>query len=1050
MASDSGSGSAILPPKKPARVPLKLSLAASSEGLTASTPPLTLGAATTTRPSLKLPALATGASTTRGPATRPSLVPLSLHIATDKEPPSRYRTALNGPADSEDERNGYTNEADSTTDDDDGDDGADDADEARWGQGDQERMTGELLDVIRGPSALEDELSGKTRRMQISSTSTTSLTAKTEQSGSSASSNALTVPSEDEADGDDELDSSTASPVCQRMEVTAATLQDLGRLGEGVSGEVRKVLHRPSGIVMAKKTIATSPNPKLHKQHLRELLFMRECSHPAIVQYYGAFLEENNSQIGICMEFCEAGSLDSLYKKVKAKGWRTGEKVLGKIAESMISGLVYLHDRKIIHRDIKPSNVLVTQSGQIKLCDFGVSGELVNSFAGTFVGTTFYLSPERIRGGKYTITSDVWSMALTVLEVALNRFPFPGPGEAPLHSPIELLTYLIKMDGPRFDDEPENGIKYTNAFRDFIRVCMDKDPTTRPTPQKLSTHGWIVRSATRQPPPDLGRRAMAAKEQQTSDESVMQKVARVIPGLGSSAQSQQPAKKGHRSRKPKASAVSAPVDGTATTADGETKPLASVHESNAAAVATTASVADVAAPATTTATDDDELAVEDKKTSAVEACSKRIRNISKKLRNIATLEEKSETLNADQQRAVASKPTLQAILKELEELLAVLKAEEAEDQSRDQRVQAIEAKKRSRDIDAAVALARKDAQQELVLLFQFLHLHGLYTQQSGFAPPVLPPVVANASGQDVAAVRMLYDAFANGPLLGGHDDAVEKLSKVAAGSEEEVLPSVTYARVKELIAGLTSTPEAAPGPSAQLTPNERPVNESSAVATPADSVVALVDGATDQQAPSFMNASEIQPAQTPTTEEKVTSWAGTVEPAVAPTPIDGTQQSAPAVQTTVRDWSADDQGDELPPLSELSQNTVAAPGEPPVGASAVSPANANENAQPAVATTTGGGRGGRRGRGGDFSNGEGRRGSFRGGRGGPRGGGRGPNQGAGNGDRAEGWREYRGPREEGGEGRGRGRGRGGRGRGGPRGGHGPQTGVAPAAPAPSA
>lgn len=134
-------------------------------------------------------------------------------------------------------------------------------------------------------------------------------------------------------------------------------------------------------------------------------------------------------------------------------------------------------------------------------------------------------------------------MALTVLEVALNRFPFPSEGEAPLQSPIELLTYLISMGVPKVEDEPKVGIKYTNAFRNFIQVwcvgggsptrrteadtsllllslllslvlpfvlgsnhhSLDKDPATRPTPQKLVSHGWIRRSAERVPRPDLAR-----------------------------------------------------------------------------------------------------------------------------------------------------------------------------------------------------------------------------------------------------------------------------------------------------------------------------------------------------------------------------------------------------------------------------------------------------------------------------------------------------------------------------------------------------------------
>ena len=99
--------------------------------------------------------------------------------------------------------------------------------------------------------------------------------------------------------------------------------------------------------------------------------------------------------------------------------------VLGKITVAVLSGLIYLYEsHRIMHRDIKPSNVLVNSKGAIKLCDFGVSGELVNSVANTFVGTSTYMAPERIQGSHYTIKSDVWSVGLTVMELAIGRFPF--------------------------------------------------------------------------------------------------------------------------------------------------------------------------------------------------------------------------------------------------------------------------------------------------------------------------------------------------------------------------------------------------------------------------------------------------------------------------------------------------------------------------------------------------------------------------------------------------------------------------------------------------
>ncbi|CAD6583755.1 MAG: Protein kinase C signaling pathway involved MAPKK protein [Cyphobasidiales sp. Tagirdzhanova-0007] len=271
------------------------------------------------------------------------------------------------------------------------------------------------------------------------------------------------------------------------------TLEDLGRLGEGASGEVRKVLHAPSGTVMAKKTIPASPNEDVQKQILRELAFNRECRADFITRYYGAFLEDSDSQIAICMEYCEGGSLDAIYRRIKERQGRTGEKVLGKVAEAVLHGLVYLHEHKIIHRDIKPSNILVARSGLIKLCDFGISGELINSMAGTFCGTSYYMAPERIRGSRYTITADIWSLGLTIHEVAMSRFPFPPEGEPPL-GPIELLSYIIHMETPILTDEPGQGVKWTRAIQDFTRLCLEKDPAKRPNPAQLLQHNWIKKS----------------------------------------------------------------------------------------------------------------------------------------------------------------------------------------------------------------------------------------------------------------------------------------------------------------------------------------------------------------------------------------------------------------------------------------------------------------------------------------------------------------------------------------------------------------------------
>ncbi|KAH8176180.1 protein kinase domain-containing protein [Sarocladium implicatum] len=267
-------------------------------------------------------------------------------------------------------------------------------------------------------------------------------------------------------------------------------IQELGNLGEGAGGAVTRCKLKGGNTV-----ITTNPDPDVKKQIVRELGFNKDCASDHICRYYGAFVDPSTATISIAMEFCEGGSLDSIYKEVKRLGGRTGEKVLGKIAEGVLSGLTYLHTRRIIHRDIKPSNILLCRDGSVKLCDFGVSGDFgTKGEANTFIGTSYYMAPERITGQSYTITSDVWSTGVTLLEVAQHRFPFPADGTEmqPRAGLIDLLTYIVRQPVPVLKDEPDMDVYWSDNFKYFIECCLEKQPNRRASPWKMMEHPWMV------------------------------------------------------------------------------------------------------------------------------------------------------------------------------------------------------------------------------------------------------------------------------------------------------------------------------------------------------------------------------------------------------------------------------------------------------------------------------------------------------------------------------------------------------------------------------
>ncbi|PPQ94693.1 hypothetical protein CVT25_009548 [Psilocybe cyanescens] len=267
-------------------------------------------------------------------------------------------------------------------------------------------------------------------------------------------------------------------------EFSDEVLEVLSRLGEGAGGAVHHVRDIRDGTIYARKTITTREVST--RQVVRELNIITTTSHVNIVQCFGAYMSPSSSEVKIVMEYCDGLSLEAIGKKLKERNAIIGEKIAGRIAEGVLQGLAYLHTRRTIHRDIKPSNILLSREGIVKLCDFGVSGELVDSIVGTFTGTLIYMAPERVSGGEYTVRSDVWSTGISLLELVQNRFPFPAD-----LSTIELIMTINNGEPPALKDDPEANITWTDDMKDFIRQTLIREPRSRPTPREMLEHPWI-------------------------------------------------------------------------------------------------------------------------------------------------------------------------------------------------------------------------------------------------------------------------------------------------------------------------------------------------------------------------------------------------------------------------------------------------------------------------------------------------------------------------------------------------------------------------------
>eukprot|EP00804_Cyclotella_cryptica_P019838 CCRYP_017037-RA/>CCRYP_017037-RA protein AED:0.02 eAED:0.02 QI:177/1/1/1/1/1/4/794/471 len=200
-----------------------------------------------------------------------------------------------------------------------------------------------------------------------------------------------------------------------------------------------------------------------------------------LVQLEGAFFDSDAGAVTLVLEFMDRGSISDLLHcnpngmptsphfrglspRTNHKPVRLPEYSIAAIAYQMMWGLGYLHFESVLHRDIKPANVLVSSSGRVKLADFGIvsqrqaqpsDSEVSQLMNATVIGTTLYMSPERLRGKAYTASSDVWSLGLVLLETLRGNSPFED-----ISSVVELVQTLDECEMSQYiPDSTSDGLK---------------------------------------------------------------------------------------------------------------------------------------------------------------------------------------------------------------------------------------------------------------------------------------------------------------------------------------------------------------------------------------------------------------------------------------------------------------------------------------------------------------------------------------------------------------------------------------------------------------
>lgn len=203
---------------------------------------------------------------------------------------------------------------------------------------------------------------------------------------------------------------------------------------------------------------------------------MKQLDHPNIVKYFTGWLDKEKQRVIIITELVSGGSLKQNLKSIRSPRLR----LLKKWIREILSGLAYLHSKKIIHRDIKCDNIFLDKvSGTLKIGDLGGSAFLYKDYATKYIGTEEFMAPE-VHEGKYTVKADIYSLGMAIIEMLTMEKPYKEcEGAVNIYEHIKNGIYPEAMGKIENDDVLE-----------FIKLCLKRE-SERPSANELLENNFL-------------------------------------------------------------------------------------------------------------------------------------------------------------------------------------------------------------------------------------------------------------------------------------------------------------------------------------------------------------------------------------------------------------------------------------------------------------------------------------------------------------------------------------------------------------------------------